>query len=567
MKNVLLWTNLTSLFILISYITCEAQIGNNPNPDSTLQPRSLSFKDITCEMNDKDLDKILQTGSIKGFLDYDQFWQIYENLKGRYPDFIGEKFLVGYTFEEDKMEGFFFGENLKDGEVHYPDKNILFITGLHHSREPLTVTMVAFLLIKILKDRGVCGVEDENTSAKWQEFFRTNIILFIPIVNIDSYKFIAANWKGPNGNKVLLIRKNRRIDPTCSIFDGGVDLNRNYEFKFGIDNEGSSDHPCSEDYRGSKPFSEPETSSIKKLVETRENIVSGVNMHSYGNAWVYPYNFVTDKQNLELKEKQPKFYKFYSEFTKEMRDKKLIADFGNTAGTIDYSTNGEGGDWLVGKENIYDLDVELGNLDEESNTFYPNKALISKICRYNYIIFREFFWKHNINLILHRVKRNFKKKEIEMVIYNKSLSSLINFEMEITPEFESDVETQNLKTDSQETSPKKEDSKDPNLIVSSSAVSKNANGRLLSGESNDVNIFYAEKVKGTDKVSNPDETIDNKISTTLKGRYYLSIILKFNDLDKMKEFQRIKAMLQYNDGYKEEFIFYLKPDLKKHKLE
>jgi hypothetical protein len=30
----------------------------------------------------------------------------------------------------------------------------------------------------------------------------------------------------------------------------GVDLNRNYEYKFGFDNEGSSDNPCQEDYRG-----------------------------------------------------------------------------------------------------------------------------------------------------------------------------------------------------------------------------------------------------------------------------------------------------------------------------
>jgi hypothetical protein len=519
-------------------------------------------------MKDDDLDKILQSGSIRGFLDYDQFWEIYENLKTKYPDFIGEKFLVGYTFEEDKMEGFFMGENLKEGEVHYPDKNILFVTGLHHSREPLTVTMVAFLLIKILKDRGVCGVEDENISARWQEFFRTNMILFIPIVNIDSYKFIAANWNGPNGDKVLLIRKNRRIDPTCSIFDGGVDLNRNYDFKFGMDNEGSSDHPCSEDYRGSKPFSEPETSNIKKLIETRENVVSGVNMHSYGNAWVYPYNFVSDKKNLELKEKQPKFYKFYNEFKKEMEEKKLIADFGNTAETIDYSTNGEGGDWLVGKENIYDLDVELGNLDDDSNTFYPEKTLIPKICRYNYIIFREFFWKHNINLILHRVKRNFKKKEIEMVIYNKSLSALINFEMEITPEFTSVTQEADIKKDSEESAQNDKETKkeEPNLIMSSASTQKSLNGRILAGGPDDVNIFYAVKVRGSDKVTNPDETIDNKISTTFKGRYYLSIILKFNDIEKMKDFQRVKAMLTYNDGFKEEFIFYLKPDLKKSKL-
>ena len=32
--------------------------------------------------------------------------------------------------------------------------------------------------------------------------------------------------------------------------DIGVDLNRNYDFEFGKDNEGSSGYKCSDDYRG-----------------------------------------------------------------------------------------------------------------------------------------------------------------------------------------------------------------------------------------------------------------------------------------------------------------------------
>jgi carboxypeptidase T len=39
----------------------------------------------------------------------------------------------------------------------------------------------------------------------------------------------------------------------------GVDLNRNYGFKFGYDDDGSSSNPCAQDYRGAYAFSEPET--------------------------------------------------------------------------------------------------------------------------------------------------------------------------------------------------------------------------------------------------------------------------------------------------------------------
>lgn len=41
-----------------------------------------------------------------------------------------------------------------------------------------------------------------------------------------------------------MIRKNRHISPNCDIYDGGVDLNRNYSFKFGLDDKGSSSDPC-----------------------------------------------------------------------------------------------------------------------------------------------------------------------------------------------------------------------------------------------------------------------------------------------------------------------------------
>ena len=64
-----------------------------------------------------------------------------------------------------------------------------------------------------------------------------------------------------------MIRKNRNVDKSCSSVSGGVDLNRNYGYKWGLDNEGSSDDPCDEGYRGKAPFSEPETQAIRDWFE------------------------------------------------------------------------------------------------------------------------------------------------------------------------------------------------------------------------------------------------------------------------------------------------------------
>ena len=55
-------------------------------------------------------------------------------------------------------------------------------------------------------------------------------------------------------------RKNRKegdIFYKCDDFDIGVDLNRNYPYKFMINEVGSSSNPCDETYSGEYAFSEP----------------------------------------------------------------------------------------------------------------------------------------------------------------------------------------------------------------------------------------------------------------------------------------------------------------------
>ena len=50
-----------------------------------------------------------------------------------------------------------------------------------------------------------------------------------------------------------------------------------------------------------------------------------------------------------------------------MKAKDPHSVFGNAAETLDYASNGEAGDWLLGAKNILNLDVELGSDDDRSN--------------------------------------------------------------------------------------------------------------------------------------------------------------------------------------------------------
>ncbi|WP_405391496.1 M14 family zinc carboxypeptidase [Streptomyces sp. NBC_01102] len=70
----------------------------------------------------------------------------------------------------------------------------------------------------------------------------------------------------------------------------GVDLNRNFSYKWGYDNEGSSPDPGDETFRGTAPASEPETKALDAF-QKRVGFRYGINYHSaaqlllYGVGW------------------------------------------------------------------------------------------------------------------------------------------------------------------------------------------------------------------------------------------------------------------------------------------
>src|SRR5690606_34232268 len=82
-------------------------------------------------------------------------------------------------------------------------------------------------------------------------------------------------------------RKNRRV---LAMGNVGVDLNRNYDYKWGFDEIGSSPEDWSDVYRGPSPASEPEVKAVKYLCGQKGFDIA-FNHHSYGNALLYPFGY------------------------------------------------------------------------------------------------------------------------------------------------------------------------------------------------------------------------------------------------------------------------------------
>ena len=161
------------------------------------------------------------------------------------------------------------------------------------------------------------------------EILNTVNVYFIPVVNQDGIYQISNIHNLNPTQKLSMIRKNARPGkifkdcknnaqyrryPEIELF--GVDLNRNYDSHFDIDNIGSSNDPCDESFRGEKPFSEPETYSIKQIVEDMGNVLYSdlkiaYNYHAWGNMIIIPPNFLRADPMEYIKENYPQQYVLY----------------------------------------------------------------------------------------------------------------------------------------------------------------------------------------------------------------------------------------------------------------
>ncbi|SCF29341.1 M14 family metallopeptidase [Micromonospora mirobrigensis] len=163
------------------------------------------------------------------------------------------------------------------GKVPDGTRPAVLYSSTQHAREWITPEMTRRLLHHYLDNY---GTDPEVTSL-----VDTRELWFLPVANPDGYDYTFTP-----GNR--LWRKNLRDNNGDGQLTGvdGVDLNRNFAYKWGYDDEGSSPDPSSETYRGTGPNSEPETKALDRLFK-RVGFKFLINYHSaaelllYGVGW------------------------------------------------------------------------------------------------------------------------------------------------------------------------------------------------------------------------------------------------------------------------------------------
>ena len=266
-------------------------------------------------------------GSMGGYYTFDEVVGKLDELAATYPDLITERVSIGQSWEEREL----WMVKISDNPAVDEDEPEVLYTGLHHAREPQSMTTVLYTMYYLLENYG--------TDPEVTHLIDNRELYFIPVLNPDGYVFNETT--DPNGGGFW--RKNRR-DNGGNEF--GVDLNRNYSYEWGRDDSGSSSNPGSQTYRGPAPFSEPETAALRDFALTRD-FRAAFNYHSYSNvllhSWGYERGVYTPDQDL------------FTEISAEMT-RVNDYEFGQAADVL-YPANGASDDW------------HYGQLDDSPKTF------------------------------------------------------------------------------------------------------------------------------------------------------------------------------------------------------
>jgi hypothetical protein len=293
-----------------------------------------------------------ELGTCGGFLTIDQVMESLDSMASQYPNLISPRYPLDYTTANGRQ--LYWVRISNNPTVDEGETEVLY-TGMHHAREAIGMQLLFYYMYYLL--------ENYDTDPDVQYIVNNFELYFVPIVNIDGYAYNIQN--DPTGGGMW--RKNRRQNDDGSY---GVDVNRNYGYEWGYDNNGSSPVPSDDTYRGPSAFSEPEIESIRDFCVQHEFRIA-LNYHSYSGLLLYPWGWSP------VPCPQDTIFHALSEI--------LTTENGYTYGpgyTTIYPTNGGSDDWMYGEQTtkglIYSYTPEVG---DGNDGFWPAIDRIIPLCQ------------------------------------------------------------------------------------------------------------------------------------------------------------------------------------------
>ncbi|KAL9083117.1 MAG: hypothetical protein Q9165_008647 [Trypethelium subeluteriae] len=206
------------------------------------------------------------------YTDHLQYW---DDLADAFPA-NSEKLDLGLSYEGRSIYAYhYFG-----GEGDAKDKPVVLWHSTVHAREWITTMVHEYFAYQLID-----GYQRGDANVTY--FFDNYDFYLVPFHNPDGFVYTQTTdrqW-----------RKNRL--PSSNSTCVGIDLNRNWKYKWGS-NPGASPDPCSDTFQGASAGDTPENQAVSALSDVLgarpAGIRSYVDMHSYGEKILTPFGWTCD---------------------------------------------------------------------------------------------------------------------------------------------------------------------------------------------------------------------------------------------------------------------------------
>jgi murein tripeptide amidase MpaA len=283
---------------------------------------------------------------------YEDYQDELKKMVEQYPELVRPVALTNKSVQGRDIQTVEIAANVKDGDEGRP---VFTLGAVHHAREwPAAEAAIEFAW-DVLKNHG----SDPNL----ENILQNVRIVLMPLTNPDGYISSrtavdpdggAATGAFPTGGNFAYRRKNCNdlvagngsIPCDAAI---GVDNNRNYGQDWG--GPGASTSPIDQSYRGSGPFSEPETRAVREL-SWKTNSPVHISVHTVAAKVLRPPGLEADGFAPD-----------------EAALKALGLQMANPTGYTNeygwqlYDTTGSSKDWGYGALGQFGYTIELGGSD------------------------------------------------------------------------------------------------------------------------------------------------------------------------------------------------------------
>ena len=119
--------------------------------------------------------------------------------------------------------------------------------------------------------------------------------------------------------------------------------------------------PCSYNFPGYTPFSEPESLAYRNFVEkNQKELAFVVNMHSNGNAFIYPFN---GRQENDIEKRRPGILNIFKKISNEAPFMPYTMK-GTSKEVMGITVGGDQDDWTLAQTGVPSVTAEIGSADQ-----------------------------------------------------------------------------------------------------------------------------------------------------------------------------------------------------------